>query len=114
MSTHYPDKWVILEIKKTESETLYKVFGTWYGGYLGSDSWRLNSGIENITEDRGILSFAGASGSSYICGRDQYGTNLYTRGILSGLLRDCDEKGLGVKELSHSEAELLIEELLVK
>ena len=40
-----PNKWVILEIE-FKSGVEYKVFGSWTGGYLDGDSWRLNSGIE--------------------------------------------------------------------
>ena len=41
-----PDKWLVLKIGD-----LYKVYGTWYGGYLGSDSWKINSGIVKVEED---------------------------------------------------------------
>ena len=42
-----PDKWVVLKIEH-EGNIIYKVFASWYGGYLGSDSWKLNSGIKDI------------------------------------------------------------------
>lgn len=36
-----PDKWVILKLPND----YYKVFGTWAGGYLDGDRWKLNSGM---------------------------------------------------------------------
>jgi hypothetical protein len=39
-----PENWVILKITNN-GEIVYKVFGSWVGGYLGSDNWRINSGI---------------------------------------------------------------------
>jgi hypothetical protein len=39
-----PENWVILKITNN-GEIVYKVFGSWAGGYLGSDNWRINSGI---------------------------------------------------------------------
>ena len=35
-----PERWVILRL----SDNFYKVFGTWAGGYLDGDKWKLNSG----------------------------------------------------------------------
>lgn len=48
-----PDGWVILKIKLDELETGYdyKLFSSWRGGYLGNDSWRLNSGITSIEKE---------------------------------------------------------------
>ena len=43
-----PSKWVILKI---DDQSTYKVFGTWGGGYLDGQSWKLNSGIAKVTED---------------------------------------------------------------
>ena len=40
MSVYNPDKWVIVKID-ADSECIYKVFACWYGGYAGSDSWRI-------------------------------------------------------------------------
>ena len=46
MSTYTPDLWVILEFKEKDSEEVNrKVLASWYGGYAGSDSWKLSSGI---------------------------------------------------------------------
>ena len=42
-----PDKWVIIKIG-SDSESSFKVFGSWAGGYLDGDRWRLNSGITKI------------------------------------------------------------------
>lgn len=66
MSIYTPDKYTILEMKY-EKQTIYKVFGSWVGGYLGSDSWRLNSGIERAVIDGDSVSFIGHSGSEYKC-----------------------------------------------
>ena len=42
MSDYTPDRWVIVEINSPEHGKIRKVLGSWYGGYLGSDSWRMN------------------------------------------------------------------------
>lgn len=80
-----PDKWSIIKVK-TESETFYKVFATWSGGYLDGDSWRMNSGIEEVTKDGEYYEFAGASGSVYRCHEEMYGTNMYGAGVMKSML----------------------------
>lgn len=65
-----PDRWVIVEITKKDGsprDTIHKVFGGWYGGYTSGDSWKLNSGIEKVTQDEGYYYFHGSSGSIYQC-----------------------------------------------
>lgn len=72
MGEHFPDKWVILKIEGRE-KIFYKVFGTWAGGYLTVDSWRLNSGIVRVEEDEDHIRFIGRSGSVYACTESMYG-----------------------------------------
>ena len=38
-----PQGWVILKFS-TPTDTFYKIFSSWRGGYLDGDSWRLSSG----------------------------------------------------------------------
>jgi len=75
-STHYavtPNKWCIINVTNNEGETFSKVFGTWSGGYLDGDSWRLNSGIKKIEEDDDNYTFTSKSGARYICAKSSYG-----------------------------------------
>lgn len=67
MATYRPDEFVIVHIGATEHDTAhYRVFGSWRGGYLDGDSWRLNSGIVSYEErDEGYIKFIGGSGSVY-------------------------------------------------
>jgi len=78
-----PERWVILKISN-----IYKVFGTWTGGYLGSDRWKLNSGIENVEEDDEYYYFIGFSGSCYKCHKKGYGTiTSYGNYILNDIIK---------------------------
>lgn len=60
-----PDAFVILKAS-INNETIYKLFSCWYGGYLESDSWRLNSGITKIEFDEESLIYTIYSNSSTI------------------------------------------------
>jgi hypothetical protein len=89
-----PDKWVILKITHN-GNTFYKVFGSWGGGYLTGDSWRMNSGISNVEEDEGYFYFYGYSGSCYQCKKGSYGfATSYSAGIVDSLKVTAD-KNLG-------------------
>lgn len=65
MSNVYtPDGWVILKIQY-EQELIYKIFASWYGGYLQGDSWKLNSGIVSYSIEDNSIIFNGYSKSIY-------------------------------------------------
>lgn len=67
--TETPEKWVIVKLPNN----VYKVFGTWAGGYLSSDRWQLNSGINKVEQDDKYYYFIGFSGSCYQCHKKSYG-----------------------------------------
>ena len=92
-SEYYPDKWVVVRITREDSSSIYKVFACWYGGYLNGDSWKLNSGITNVTLDQGVYAFHGSSGSVYHCGINSYGTNTYGQGVLNNLMDKIQKIG---------------------
>ena len=73
-----PDKWVILQITK-EGLSVYRLLAGWYGGYLGSDEWRLSSAIISFTKEGGYIYFTSASGSIYKCYMEAEGTTSYTQ-----------------------------------
>jgi hypothetical protein len=79
-----PDKWIVLQI--TDGKDLVnKVLAGWYGGYLGSDMWRLNSGNTKEQEFDDRWEFTGSSGSVYVCYKDNYGMSSYMRSVLDNL-----------------------------
>ena len=92
MSDYSPDRWVVVKIV-TPKECLYKVFASWSGGYGGSDSWKMNSGITQarLVDDR--WEFSGYSGSVYSCHREGYGTNGYGGHVLQGFIDQLHTQG---------------------
>jgi len=72
MIDYTPDRWVIVHLLN-EGENYYKVLAGWSGGYLGSDRWRMNSGISRIEVDGDFYLFHGYSGSVYRCHKEAYG-----------------------------------------
>ncbi len=92
-----PDKFLVLKITAPDY-ILYKVYGTWYGGYLGEDRWRLNSGIQsvNIHEDD-YIDFIGYSGSVYRCVIGCYGTSIYSQGVLNTLIKNAKSMSVSIE-----------------
>jgi len=85
-----PDRWMILKI--TGADPHYRVFGSWFGGYLGSDSWRMNSGIVSVEQDGEYFIFKGSSGSEYHCHKKTYGSSSYGYGVAAGYEKNSDGK----------------------
>lgn len=82
---HYaPEEWCLVQI--TNNDPHYRVFGSWRGGYITGDSWKLNSGITSVEEDEEFYYFKGYSGSVYRCHKERYGIRSpYNSGILATL-----------------------------
>ena len=92
MSTYSPDAWVMLKIT-TKETTVYKILGTWYGGWAGADRWKLSSGTVTLTKKEyptGIVvySMAQHSGSVYEGTEMNYKMSAYGYQIYAGFLKD--------------------------
>jgi len=92
MSDYRPDRWVVVKIT-TPKERLYKVFAMWSGGYAGSDSWKINSGITRATLIDDRWEFDGYSGSVYSCHTQAYGTNGYGGNVLQNFIDQMPSQG---------------------
>lgn len=96
MSCYRPDQWALVKITGTDPH--YRVFGSWSGGYLDSDSWRMNSGVIGAKKENNKLIFSGHSGSIYECNAASYGiSNAYNASVLADL---CERSG-GKMEVVH-------------
>lgn len=113
MSHEVVDKWQIIEISHG-GEIIYKLFATWYGGYLGSDEWRLNSGITRVEFDGANYRFYGQSGSCYVGHKDAYGSSGWSQGIAMNLVENARKAGVEAEILSQTDAMLVIQTFLEK
>ena len=86
-----PDKWIVIKIGV--SEPIYKVFASWYGGYLDGDSWKINSGISEVQKEGDHIDFHGYSGSCYRCHKNNYGISSYGERILDSMMNHPDLPG---------------------
>ena len=101
MSTYTPNEWVVIKVRDFDDNLndkfIYKVFGGWWGGYLGSDTWRLNSGITKAEKveyydarhpDAVIIDFHGYSGSIYRVAKIAYGVGGWRADVLNKMIKD--------------------------
>ena len=103
MTEYVPDRWCVISIPSNR-ETVYKVFASWSGGYIGGDSWKLNSGIVRADLIDGCWHFQGSSGSVYVCGCNSYGTNGYGAGVLDSIIARAADQGYEITVLpSHTD-----------
>jgi len=91
---HKPDRWVIVKVPGGA-----KVLGSWSGGYLDGDSWRLSSGLERIEEDGDYYLMHNYSGSIYKCHKEMEGMNMVALSIFNQL-KGMDES---VEQISVEE-----------
>jgi hypothetical protein len=99
MSEYIPDKWLVIKISSGTHPSIHKVFACWYGGWAGSDSWKLNSGITKATLEGYVYSFEGSSGSVYQCHKDTYGANMYGHGVLENMIDKAEKNGITIEVL---------------
>jgi hypothetical protein len=98
---YQPDLWIVVKITSPKKK-LYKVFASWRGGYAGSDSWQMNSGIVQARLVGDVWEFVGHSGSVYCCRKDSWGTTGYSSAVLMNLIVDA--------KLANMKIELMYEE----
>ena len=100
--TEIPNRWVVVKITRADNEPHYKVFGSWSGGYLDGDRWKMNSGISRVEEDETNLYFHGHSGSCYQCNKKSYGiATAYSLGVLDNLKNVSVDNGVEIEVLSE-------------
>ena len=100
MAEYNPNRWLVVSITHN-TKTHYRVFGTWGGGYLHGDSWKLNSGITEATADEDLFHFSGSSGSVYNCRKNSYGSTGYGWGVLNAMTEDSMKQGTLIQILEE-------------
>lgn len=91
MSFYHPEEWAIVKLGGPSPH--YRVFGSWRGGYLSGDSWRMNSGITSVKLDGNYYLFKGHSGSVYKCHKNTYGIrSSYNLGVLKSYEEKIKDK----------------------
>jgi hypothetical protein len=91
MSIYSPDVWVIVELAGNKATKHHRILAQWYGGYAGSDEWRLSSGITKIVDNDTYWTIHNDSGSVYNCHKDYERFGGYSQRIYESYQKDNDE-----------------------
>lgn len=89
-----PDAWVIVEVNSKYGKHR-KVLGSWYGGYLGPDSYRFSSGITKIIDRGGHYEIKNESGSVYKCYKNAEGMSAFTSDVYTNYKKNLKNQKLG-------------------
>jgi hypothetical protein len=87
MSRYTPDLWEIVRLSIND-EQINKILASWYGGFAGSDEWRLSSGIVEVVENDSHYQIHNESGSVYLCPKGAKGMSIYTSRVFNQLQED--------------------------
>lgn len=104
MSTYNPDRWTLLYVKyPDEPEEVVRVYSGNYGGFAGSDTWKLSSEVE-VTEVEGdLMKFTTASGSVYTCHKNCYGMSGYMAGVYESIYKAGTDRGIAIRLVKYEE-----------
>jgi hypothetical protein len=98
-----PDLWVIIEVDSKYGKHR-KVLGSWYGGYLGSDHYRVSSGITKVIDRKKHYEIENESGSVYICYKGAEGMSSLTRDVYNKYKKDLKDGKLGTIKIIKEKA----------
>lgn len=92
MSTYTPDLWQIVEItpKDIRNPPYCRIMASWYGGFAGSNSWKLSSGITEVKDKDTYWEVLNYSGSVYILYKNCKGMSSLGSSILAQYKSDAE------------------------
>jgi hypothetical protein len=85
MNDYIPDRWVIVKQVDDKNDLSIRILSSWYGGYLGSDAWKLSSKILKFSEEDESYTFYTETGSIYNCYKNVYGMSSLASGVIKNL-----------------------------
>lgn len=104
MSTYNPDRWALLYVKyPNEQEEVVRVYSGNYGGFGGSNTWKLSSEVEVTEVDGDLMKFTTASGSVYTCHKNCYGMSGYMAGVYESIYKDGTDRGIAIRLVTYEE-----------
>lgn len=100
-----PDAYQFIRITPKDSDqSIIKLFAVWVGGYSGTDSWRLNSGVQDIEICPNHVRVYGYSGSCYCIHKVQVHMSAYGSKVLSGIVEQASTIGATVEYITLEQA----------
>lgn len=90
--TECPDSWKFIKVTNLETgETHDRILCSWYGGYLGGDSWKISSGNMEVIDHGDRLEVPQHSGTVYHLRKKSEKMS----GMMANVLHSYSAKGVG-------------------
>ena len=88
-----PDRWRIVEITPKDicNPPYFRILASWYGGFVGSDSWKLSSGITEVKDKDTYWEVPNYSGSVYILYKNRKGMSSLGSSVLARYKSDAED-----------------------
>lgn len=99
MSEYSPDRWVLVEINSKEHSTIQKILAGWYGGFAGSDAWKLSSGNVTFIDKGEYYESLQESGSTYKLYKASEGFTGLTAGLFKHWGLQVQEQGCTIQRV---------------
>lgn len=96
-----PDRWTVIQLKNAAGEQHFRILGSWYGGFAGSDSWKMSSGITKVEEEEHHYQVHNVSGSVYACRKGAQGMSGFTSGVFLSFQKSMREAGGDMMEVAN-------------
>lgn len=110
MSEYEPDAWVIVEVSAPNIGTIRRLLCSYYGGYLGADSWRMSSGITSAKDGQHTYEVLNQSGSIYTLLKAQYRMSGFTTNVWEDMVSSIEnQKDVNARLYTHEEAVAYLE-----
>lgn len=101
LPTCIPDRWVMVKLTGPDGSNIEKLFFGGYGGYGGSDWWKINSGNAKVDEFPEHYDVYGVSGSLYRCYKQCYGMSGYMASVFQNLCENLPKEGASIEILEQ-------------
>ena len=97
MSEYTPEKWVVLNIKFTKDDgskvTRQVIYSGNYGGWAGSDTWKISTNIKGVQDKGNYFSVLCSSGSTYELYKSSNGMSGYMVQMWDFLFQNFKNEG---------------------
>jgi hypothetical protein len=97
-----PDTWTVVRLRSNNAK-MYRLLCSWYGGYLGADTWRLSSQINTVEKFNGYYCVHTQSGSTYYLYTDRKGMSNISAQKFEGWQHLCHKQGYVLQEVDINE-----------
>jgi hypothetical protein len=97
------DFWLIFSEEKPKEPPTFRALVSWRPTYMSGEAWRVSSPVDCIERKGDMVVIHSASGNTYTCIHERYGTTGLSQCVLDELISKGASAGITVKPLPMEE-----------